>query len=123
VKPLALGRANWQTWVGLEYLMERTADADIIVTTMFDIPVEPLPGSEFVQNGMMLPAPDFPGGNLGELYNFVRDNDLSFRQFGKSHKYIMKVLAMVEKAGELRIDELRDINQAIRLTIASIFNA
>lgn len=122
VKPLTLGHANWKTWVGLEFLMERTADADIIVATMFDIPVEALPSSEFIQNGMAMPAPEFTGGNLGELYSFAQVNDLSFRKFGKSHKYIMRILAMVSRAGELRIDELRDIDQAVRLTIANIFN-
>ena len=122
VRPLTLGRAGWQTWSGLEYLMERSADADIISTTMFDIPVEALPGSEFRQNGMVMPAPDFPGGNLGQLYTFAQTNDLSFRKFGKAHKYIMKILAMINRAGELRINELRDINQAVRLTVAAIFN-
>lgn len=122
VRPLVLGRANWRTWVGLEYLMQTTGDADIIVQVMFDIPVPALSSSEFVKNGSNIPAPEFVGGNLGELYTFAQENDLSFKKFGQAHKNVMRILAMVSKAAELRINELRDINQAVRLTIANIYN-
>lgn len=120
VRPLVLGNATWKTWVGLETLMEKIGDADIITQVMFDIKVEELASSEFVPNEFGIYAEKFAGGNLGELYTFVQHNNYSIKKFGTAHKYLMKIVAMISKAGEIRMRELRDINQAIRLTIAKI---
>lgn len=117
VRPLILGRSSWKTWVGLEALMLQTGDAVLISKVMFDTPVPALPASEFVPASAGI---RFSGGNLGEFYGFVRENELSFRKFGQAHRHIMHVVAMISTAAELRIRELRDINQAVRLTIAGI---
>ncbi len=121
VRPLMLGRASWKTWVGLEHLIMKCGDADIVTAVMFDVPVPEIPGAQFLSN-YGDPVPDFEGGNLGLLYAFARDNDLSFRSFSPAHQLIMKVVAMINKAVELKEAELRDINQSIRLTIAKITN-
>ncbi len=120
VRSLILGRANWKTWLGLEHLMERVGDADVLVQVMFEIKVDDLGPSEFITNDPGGFAETFTGGSLGELYVFVQKRDYSFKKFGKAHKSIMKVVAMITKAAEFKIRELRDINQAIRLTIAKI---
>ena len=121
VRPLVLGRASWKTWVGLEYLIMKSGDPEIIGQVMFDVPVPLLSGAQFI-SAYQLPVSDFTGGNLGELYQFARNNDLSFRPFGEAHKMIMKIVVMINKAVELKEAELRDINQSIRLTIAKITN-
>jgi hypothetical protein len=120
VRSLILGRANWKTWLALEALMERVGDADVLVQVMFDIKVDDLSAAEFVSNDAGAVTDVFNGGNLGELYSFVQKRDYSFKKYGKAHKVIMKVVAMMSKAAEFKIRELRDINQAIRLTIAKI---
>ncbi len=121
VRPLMLGRANWKTWAGLEALIMKCGDADIVTTVMFTIEIPNLAATEFISN-YGTAVPDFDGGNLGLLYSFARDNDLSFRPYGPAHQSIMKVVAMINKAVELKEAELRDINQSIRLTIVRIQN-
>jgi hypothetical protein len=119
-KSLIMGKASMKTWIGLETLMMRFGNVDIISQAMFDIPVPEIPADQFISNEYSGNAIAFKGGNLGEFYNFVKDNDLSFKKFGTGHKQIMRVVSMVCKAADLAIMDLRNVNQAIRLTIAHI---
>jgi hypothetical protein len=120
IRPLFLGRANWKTWVGLEYLLQQTGDADLILAVMFETKVPPLKEEDFERNDGFPQTKTFTGTNLGQLYSFARAHDFSFRQYGDAHKMIMKVLAFITKAAQLRIEQYRQINQSVRLTIAEI---
>ena len=120
VRSLILGRASWHTWLALEELMLSVGDVDAMVEVIHATTVPALDKTQFISNIYGGGSKEFPGGNLGELYEFVRRNNFSFKKYGESHRTILKMVAIMSKAAELRVKELQNINQSIRLTIAEI---
>lgn len=112
-RPLKTGVMNSNVWAGLEPLIDQVVPPAVVKKSMFR-EVKALDKKNFYPNTKGKESLDFPGGTMGELLDFARENDLSFTKYKAGHGEVLTFLMDIAEPAEVQLEKYKVATERIR---------
>jgi hypothetical protein len=110
---LKSGKTDKTTWIGLDYMCSAVIPAETIKKAFFR-KVEPLDASNFMANAKGGKVKNFDGGTVGDLLDFARENDFSFKKYRSGHAEILTLLGDLSEPADKEIERCRALTERLR---------
>lgn len=116
---LKKGCTNQAAWMGLDYLTDTVIPSATVKKVMFK-KVNNLDKKNFVCNDKG-EVKNFEGGKLGNLIDFLKDNNYSVVKYGDAHEVLLDMLIDLAEPAEKEIEYCKSMSERIRSKSLPVF--
>ena len=117
---LKSGKTNKGTWIGLDHIFKFMIPSTILEKELFK-EVPKIPSNNFIYNVKKDKDLEFPGGNLGEFLEFLKENDCSTKPYSKAHLILLNLFSNLDTIANKNIEYVSNDIEKIRKTALPVF--